>query len=295
MPPRWSPAAPRIGLLLLVMGLVGCAETTLTVDTAKSLAALTPDPQRSGEYKVGRPYTIDGRTYVPREDFAYDEIGIASWYGPGFHGNTTANGERFDQNALTAAHRTLPMPSLIRVTNLENGRRVDLRVNDRGPFADDRIVDVSKRAAQVLGFKDDGIARVRVVILPEESLALRDGRPLPTGRSSGEGIRVASAGTAFVPALPTTAPTTAPTTVPTTGMGSGPWFIQAGAFGDPDNARQVVGHLAAVAPAHLSPFSHHGHSLVRVRIGPVRDGQHAVRLLRAVQASGYPEARLIMD
>src|SRR4051812_48449135 len=88
--------------------------------------------QSRGRYKVGQPYTIDGVTYVPREDYNYDETGIASWYGPGFHGRYTANGEVYDQSQLTAAHRTLPMPSLVRVTNLDNGKSVVVRINDRG-------------------------------------------------------------------------------------------------------------------------------------------------------------------
>lgn len=127
-----------------------------------------------GEYKVGKPYQIDGVWYYPKEDYGYDETGIASWYGPGFHGNTTANGESFDQNELTAAHRTLPMPSLVRVTNLENGRSVVVRVNDRGPYANGRIIDLSRRAAQLLGFEGNGTAKVRVQMLDVESRAIAD-------------------------------------------------------------------------------------------------------------------------
>src|SRR5689334_5858306 len=123
-----------------------------------------------GTYKVGNPYQIAGVWYRPAEDYAYDETGIASWYGEDFHGKYTANGEVFDLNAMTAAHRTLPMPSIVQVTNLENGRTVELRVNDRGPFARGRIIDVSRRAAQLLGFEQTGTAKVRVRILPEQSI-----------------------------------------------------------------------------------------------------------------------------
>src|SRR5262245_12419431 len=102
-----------------------------------------------GVYKVGKPYQIAGSWYYPAVDYDYTETGIASWYGPDFHGKDTANGEAYDMNALTAAHRTLPMPSMVRVTNLENGRQIVLRVNDRGPFARSRIIDVSRRASQL--------------------------------------------------------------------------------------------------------------------------------------------------
>ncbi len=120
-------------------------------------------------YKVGKPYQIKGKWYYPEVDYSYVEDGIASWYGPGFHGKQTANGETYDMNDLTAAHRTLPMPSVVRVTNLENGRSLKLRVNDRGPFARERIIDVSRRASQLLGFHLQGTTPVRVEIVEDES------------------------------------------------------------------------------------------------------------------------------
>lgn len=113
-------------------------------------------------YKVGRPYTIGGRTYVPAEDPAYDEVGTASWYGTGFHGGPTANGEIFDMNRLTAAHRTLPMPSYAYVQNTANGRTIMVRINNRGPFKGDRIIDLSKEAARLLAFEGQGLVEVRV-------------------------------------------------------------------------------------------------------------------------------------
>ena len=122
--------------------------------SACSLGPLWEDhPPLSGNYKIGKPYEISGQWYYPHHNPDYDEVGIASWYGPGFHGRKTANGEIYDQDALTAAHTTLPMPTLVRVTNLENGRSMVLRVNDRGPFVDNRIIDVSRRAAEDLGFR----------------------------------------------------------------------------------------------------------------------------------------------
>jgi len=119
--------------------------------------------------KVGKPYQVYGRWYSPSYEEKYDETGKASWYGPGFHGGKTASGERFDQNALTAAHRTLPLPSIVRVTNLDNGKSAIIKINDRGPFAHDRIIDLSRGAAAALGVIKTGTAKVRVQFLDQET------------------------------------------------------------------------------------------------------------------------------
>ena len=153
-------------ILLIPFFLVGCSETTFLVNSAKRIGTWGDEPI----YKIGTPYKINGKWYYPAVDYDYEEIGIASWYGPGFHGKKTANGEIFDQNKVSAAHRTLPMPSIVRVTNLDNGKVLPkVRVNDRGPFAGNRIIDLSKKAAQELGFVNTGIAKVKVEILENES------------------------------------------------------------------------------------------------------------------------------
>jgi rare lipoprotein A len=127
-----------------------------------------------GHYRVGAPYQINGVWYSPAVNYNYDETGIASWYGEQFNGRSTANGEIFDLNQLTAAHRTLQLPCIVEVTNLDNGRSLRLRVNDRGPFAYNRIIDVSRRAAQLLGFEGNGTAHVRVRILRDESIRVAE-------------------------------------------------------------------------------------------------------------------------
>src|SRR5215510_258531 len=163
------------GLMAIALALASCAEHGGKAPTQQAAA---------GYYKVGKPYAIDGVWYYPAVDYNYGETGIASWYGPDFHGLATANGETYDMNALTAAHRTLPMPSMVRVTNLENGRQIALRINDRGPFVNNRIIDVSRRAAQLLGFEQQGTARVRVEVMEAESRQLAalygGGAPSPT-------------------------------------------------------------------------------------------------------------------
>ncbi len=121
-----------------------------------------PVPKGGGVYKLGDPYLAGGKWYVPVNDMSYDEVGLASWYGDFFHGRRTANGEIYDMNALSAAHPTLPMPTYAAVTNLANNRTVVVRVNDRGPYHDGRIIDLSHKAAELLGFYGRGTAAVRV-------------------------------------------------------------------------------------------------------------------------------------
>ncbi len=144
----------------------GCSQVELASHFSKKLS---PTMKSKGKYKVGSPYTIKGKRYYPEVDYGYNQTGIASWYGPNFHGKQTANGEIFDENELTAAHKTLPLPSIVRVTNLENGRSLIVRVNDRGPYAHSRIIDMSKRSAELLGFRIKGTAKVRVQVLEKES------------------------------------------------------------------------------------------------------------------------------
>lgn len=137
------------------------AVTVVAAALLSACAGPSGDAERGGR-QVGRAYVVNGVRYVPRRDPDYDEVGMASWYGPGFHGRQTASGQRFDMHAMTAAHTTLPFGTRVRVTNLDNDRSVVLTINDRGPFAKGRIVDVSRRAAERLGFIVKGETRVRV-------------------------------------------------------------------------------------------------------------------------------------
>ncbi len=186
--------------LLATLLVGGCADIQSLIGGDKEAAGTAGNLATGGGlYKVGEPYQVEGVWYYPKVDYTYDETGIASWYGEEFHGRLTANGEIFDANGLTAAHPTLPMPSYVRVTNLENGRAIRLRVNDRGPFKRGRIIDLSRRAAQLLGFYEKGTAKVRVEILEEDSrMAAR-----LAGQSDipeGERIRTAAAGRGTVTA-----------------------------------------------------------------------------------------------
>jgi rare lipoprotein A len=166
-----------------------------------------PVPKGGGTYRVGKPYMVGGRMYVPQEDVNYSEVGLASWYGDDFHGRLTANGEVFDMDGLSAAHPTLPMPCYARVTNLSNGKSLVVRVNDRGPYAANRVIDLSHKAAELLDFKSNGVAKVRVDYVGRAPLEGSDDRQLMATLRTGVPapapslVRVASA-RPFVPEGP---------------------------------------------------------------------------------------------
>jgi rare lipoprotein A len=156
-------AALLVSALVAACGSANLSNSRLGVAPSPRVAQDgEPIAKGGGNYKLGKPYQIAGRWYEPKHNPDYDRTGQASWYGSAFHGRRTANGEVFDMHALTAAHPTLPLPSYVRVTNLDNDHSVVVRVNDRGPFGHGRIIDVSRRTAEMLGFKRDGTAAVRV-------------------------------------------------------------------------------------------------------------------------------------
>ncbi len=303
------PAWRRLTAIVLAISLAGCAETKLVATTAKSLEKPKPTPG----YKVGKPYHVNGVWYYPAEDFDYSETGIASWYGDEFAGRPTASGEIFDPNEITAAHRTLPLPSIVRVTNLENGRALAIRVNDRGPFAHGRIIDLSRRGAQLLGFHAQGTAKVRVEILAEESRAIAAvaGRP----DSDLGKPRAAPAATVVAEALPGSAqPSALPpkaSAVSAVGLAQaqpavvgrlwqvpvGPTqiYVQAGAFVRYENARQLGARLSSLGATRVTPAQVGNQQFFRVRLGPIATVEEADVVLLRVISSGHPEARIVVD
>ncbi|MGH6684492.1 MAG: septal ring lytic transglycosylase RlpA family protein, partial [Pseudolabrys sp.] len=167
-----------------------------------------PVPKGGGVYRVGKPYQVAGHTYVPEENVTYSAVGLASWYGDDFHGRYTANGEIFDMNSISAAHPTLPLPCYVRVTDLDNHRSIVVRVNDRGPYVGNRVIDLSVRAAKLLGFYGDGLAKVKVEYVGRAPLVGSDDRKLEATLREGApvaGVRVAS-NKPFVPEMFDTRP-----------------------------------------------------------------------------------------
>lgn len=282
-----KPARTSTALLLLAMALAGCSSTRDRSETSDT----------TGYYKVGKPYRIKGRWYYPEYDPSYDRVGVASWYGQDFHGLPTANGEVFDKDEITAAHPTLPLPSLVRVTNLENGRSLTLRVNDRGPFVGDRLIDLSQAAARKLGYEGQGLARVRVQFL--ELADARGTPPAPTvarRRAPAPATRVAEARPPVLPvASPRpikvaalVAPTAAPR--PAAWCSVGPQFVQIGAFAETDTVRAAMDEVGDLSRVRVEPAFVGGRAVARVRLGPVADAAQAQALLRRVRALGYDSA-----
>ncbi len=210
-----------------------------------------------------RPYQVRGRWYRPAEDEGYEAVGMASWYGAQFNGRPTASGERFDMNALTAAHKTLPLPGLVEVTNLANGRSAVLRLNDRGPFSEDRIIDLSRAAAETLGLLAQGVGEVRV-------------RYLGRAPRVGGGQRMEQA--AVAPARRRDREDTR-------------FWVQAGSYADPLAARLTADGLGA--RAEVRPVQVEGRRLYRVVVGPWDDANTAERGRQDVVARGYADALLI--
>lgn len=173
-------SACNIRILAMLGAVVGILCLNACTTGTPELSGMSPQAQAKiikdygGIYKVGNPYKVMGRWYYPKEDYNYKEEGMASWYGEDFNGKKTANGERYNMNTLTAAHRTLPLPSIVKVTNLQNGRSIVVRVNDRGPYVKERIIDLSKRGATLLGYMGQGTTKVRVEIMAKESKQLKE-------------------------------------------------------------------------------------------------------------------------
>ena len=300
-----------VAVLALILG--GCSEARLAVATTKSPYGLR------GNYKIGNPYQVKSVWYYPAVDYDYDETGIASWYGADFHNKATANGEIYDMNELTAAHKTLPLPSMVRVTNLENGRSLAVRVNDRGPFVRGRIIDMSRQSAQLLGFQKQGTARVRVQIMADES------RTLASLYQSGQQTAALATPSQAAPPPPEAAPLTAVTAQP---LGGAPTpaptlaapvrilapegiepdgkvslvavrptqiYIQAGAFTAQANALRQQTKLATFGRTRVVPVWVEGQQFFRVRLGPIASVEQADRLLDRVIAAGLTLARVVVD
>ncbi|MDO8840401.1 MAG: septal ring lytic transglycosylase RlpA family protein [Parvibaculum sp.] len=314
--------------LALALMLAGCG-------TASKPSTSGPMKTGGGYYKVGNPYQIGGIWYYPREDEKYDSTGIASWYGPQFHGKQTANGEIFDQNAMTAAHPTLPMPTIARVTNLENGRSVIVRVNDRGPFAAGREIDMSKRAAEELGFMTKGTAKVRVQFIGRAPLdgGIGDGRavaetfiapkvetppderranaaPLMSVAAVSTSQLAAPVGAASAPPqniMPASAPTApsdaamqpvrddASLTRQVPVSGAGNIYVQAGSFQNLQNAEAVRQHLTGLGQVEIQTTMVDGTQFYRVRLGPLSDVPAADSSLQSVLQRGHNGARIVID
>lgn len=273
-------------LLITTAGLVACAAPSgpgprlglFEAQAAQVTASVPPRPP--GRYKLGAPYQAGGVWYVPAEQPGYDAVGVAAWYGGGYHGRATADGERFDAAALTAAHPTLPLPSMVEVTNFGNGRSIQVRVNDRGAFRPGRVVDLSRGAAEQLGFVAQGTAKVRVRYLgpapldpaaaPTTAMALELPPPRPPRRERGALL--------------------AP---PAALSGEGGYAVQVGAFAERDRADRTAARLATAGPATVRALDQPGGRLFRVIVGPWPDAAAATQARARTVALGFTDARVV--
>ncbi len=308
---RLQPRLNSIALLGLAVGLAGCAGQGQRAPIGTSIAppptsqrpTTAPNPRAP---KIGKPYQVFGTWYYPADDREYDQRGVASWYGPGFHALNTANGETYDQQGISAAHKTLPLPSYVEVENLDNGRRLTVRINDRGPFVDGRIIDLSQRSAQLLGVDRPGTARVRVRRVYPDAATIASLEP--TGKPAAVPVLIAAARASAAPnatAPPVAAPVAvtlvelpassrqatavAPpaTLVPTTARSS---FVQVAALSDPGRIAWLSGYLGSFGSVVTERIAS---GLTRIRLGPYESIDSANAALARVQAAGYTDARLI--
>jgi len=266
---HWRRGAALSLALMASASLAACATPRLSPRVAEA-----KPPPRSGGRVPGtmRPYQVGGIWYRPSEQPNYNEVGMASWYGQQFHNRQTANGEMFDMWVVSAAHKTLPLPSIVEVTNLDNGKKIKVRVNDRGPFVSGRIIDMSRAGADALGFAGKGTARVRVRYVGPAPARGKDRTLQYAGLARDAEPRSLS--------------------VP---LGGDDWVVQAGAFAERDNAEKAVKSLRDVGRARIVKLKREGRTLYRVVIESGRDVAGAGRLRDQVASMGFPDAKLIAD
>lgn len=251
----------------------------------------TPTPH-TGTYKKA-PYTVLGKTYYPiNSAVGYQEVGTASWYGTKFHDQATANGEHYDLYGMTAAHKTLPLPSYVKVTNLNNGKSVILRVNDRGPFHADRIIDLSFAAAKKLGYSDIGTARVKVEGI--DPVQWQNAHS-PTKHTQQIASASATESEVTTPINNYQPPADQHVTISDTQSLTNGVYLQVGAFANPDAAELLRQKLAQITnkPVFINAVTQGNTQLYRVRLGPMPDQQEALKTQNAIRAAHLGESTLV--
>jgi rare lipoprotein A len=258
-----------------------------------------PLPKGGGRQMIGKPYKVAGRWFRPAENPRYDKVGMSSWYGEDFHARKTSNGEYFDMNELTAAHATLPLPSYAKVTNLANGRKIVVRINDRGPFVGTRIIDLSRKSADALGYRRMGKAKVRVQYLGPA--------PLNDQGSHLQAMNDAVIGGASVASLRQQARNTNPVMIASMGKrrkknsepvqqiasSSEALLIQVGVFRNPDNAQSALEQVASLGDSRLVDAKSKGKKAYSVQIGPFITRDEAETALVLAQAKGFVDANIV--
>ena len=305
-----------LGVAAAALSLAACA----TAPPPSSMPRLADGRPRA----FNRPYQVRGRWYTPADQPGYDKVGLASWYSYESPSRTTADGERFDIRILTAAHTTLPIPSWLEVTNLDNGRSLKVRLNDRGPFASGRILDVSRGAAEQLGFLQRGTARVRVRYLgpagppdggnppiwaraeprpvhtatPPVMFAKDDIAARPLAEASAAAEVAQDAGETPDDEPPPMAPAEpsfgGPPVIAGPALSRAGFTVQAGAFANRGNAERAAQRLAAAGDASIRPLDRDGEVLYRVVVtGGWTQAADAASARSQIAALGFPDAKVV--
>ena len=289
-------------IFLLSSFISSCSETSFIINTAKRITNVDEKPK----YKVGNPYKINGQWFYPAVDYNYDEVGIASWYGPNFHGKKTANGEIFNQNEISAAHKTLPIPSIVTVTNLENNKILEIRINDRGPFVRGRIIDLSKKAAEVLGVLKNGTAKVRVKINEEKSRKIamdyENYKSFVTKAGISEKIEKKSIDNEDIKLnneiiIKSKNLTNSLDNVhknKNSTITNNQILVQVGAFSDIRNANNLVKKLSNFK-AYIKREFINDKYFYRVRIGPLSDKSFAEKVIQKLNLEGLINSKIIIE
>lgn len=282
--------------------LTGCSTGKEPVEYKTLTEEVTAIKAEGGVYKVGTPYTALGQRYTPEENYNYSETGMASWYGPDFHKKRTANGEIYNMRAITAAHRTLPLPSIVRVTNLENGKSIIARVNDRGPYVKNRIIDLSQKGAELLGYKMQGTAKVKVEILEKESRALKEAmlaadntsknyKNNPVKYGNANEVAQNSAPSVTKPAESTAIAIANKSAVPSTDKGT--FFVQVGAFSDYAKAKEMANSMQRFGKVTIHEAYLSKDGIYRVRIGAYHSRDEALQILDRLLDYGHADVTIV--
>ena len=260
----------KIIIFPIVLSLISCSSNYTSQSYKKK-----SNPFYGGIYKVGDPYLVEGKVYYPKANNNYNETGVASWYGKKFHKKATANGEVFDMYKVSAAHKTLPMPSRVRVTNLENNKSMILRVNDRGPFVKNRIIDLSMRAAEILGFKEQGTAQVRVEFYSNANVYDNSGRLIPKRESlkSNQLNRVKIKNINLKES----------------------YILLIGSFQEKENIEKIKGKLSGFGGLKIKKKENNGVEIFKIYIGPYYRKEYLEKLQKTIEVIGITGTKITLN
>lgn len=256
-----------------------------------------PIPKGNGRRHLGKAYSVGGRRFYPKADPNYNKVGIASWYGGRFHKRQTANGEWYDMNDITAAHKTLPIPSYARVTNVATGKKLIVRINDRGPFVHTRIIDLSRKSANILGTRKSGLAKVRVEYIGPAPLRTNGSdliamnRELKRGTPLNQMIARSKGGSNYG-AAPTRV---ASASTNSYGNAANGYYVQVGAYGVEQNAMRARSNASSIGKTIISPANGSYGKIYRVRIGPLSSERQAIQVQQRAVNNGHYDAKVVTN